>query len=162
MGEILTTALPDVRSWAIQQGLAGTRGPIGYDVQVAYATAHGVDAPPQPEPRKVTVPRKSERRARKNTQCTCGREWEGLVECHCSGCHRHFRTVTWFDLHLVLAADGETSRCVDPATVTYRSGGKKGEPKMRLAHGHHGDLWTSAEERPPQESMFGNDAPADS
>lgn len=165
MGEpLLTTTVPDLRVWAIGQGLAGTRGPIGYDTQLAYADAFGLPAPPPPAPRTTTVPVRAPKRERKfaGSTCSCGRRWEGLVECHCRGCHRHFRASTWFDLHLSLGPDGETSVCSDPHDITYRSGVRKGEPKMRLVRSHHGEVWTSAEERPSQESIFGDAAPADS
>ena len=31
----------------------------------------------------------------------CDKEWQGLAECHCSGCHEHFRSISGFDKHRI-------------------------------------------------------------
>jgi hypothetical protein len=54
--------------------------------------------------------------------CSCGREWNSLTECHCRICHRHFSTVANFDRHQP-ARHG----CPNPATLR----GKTGNPVLR-------------------------------
>lgn len=155
----MTNAYADVRTWALEQGLpgVGARGPVGYEAQLAYARAHGL-----PDPERQERPQPAERKERKFTgaTCSCGRRWEGLVEAHCTRCHAHFRSAIPFDMHIVGIPATEATMCADPGKIQYRSGVRKGEPKLRLVHGHHGDLWVRAEERPPQESIF-PDIPAD-
>lgn len=144
---------PLIREWAIGQGLAGARGPIGYDVQVAYADAFGLSEPERPErlPRErvMGVAAKRERKFT-GSACTCGRKWEGLRECHCARCHVHFRSEASFDGHLQLVPNTEDVVCVDPLTIVYRSGAKKGERKYREVAAHHGLIIVRAEERPDQ------------
>lgn len=31
----------------------------------------------------------------------CGKEWKGRTECHCSGCHEHFKSIAGFDKHRI-------------------------------------------------------------
>lgn len=148
----MTTALPDVRSWAIGQGLpgVGARGPVSYEAQLAYARAHELPDPPRQERAQVV---KKERKF-SGAVCGCGRRWEGNVECHCRRCHRHFRSVITFDMHIVPVPGTEGTMCANPEAIYYRSGARKGEPKMRRVHAHHGDIYVRAEERPDQESIF--------
>lgn len=50
----------------------------------------------------------------------CQARWSGAGRAHCSVCHRLFSTASKFDLHRT--ARGERGGCLDPATVTSRSG----------------------------------------
>lgn len=154
----LRLPLGAVRAWAIQQGLpgVGARGPVGYDAQLAYARAHNLPDPPRTE----RVPVVKRQRKFTGATCDCGRRWEGHVECHCKRCHRHFRSVITFDMHLVPVPATDGTMCADPERIVYRSGKHKGERKMRRVRAHHGDIYVRAEERPDQESIF-HDLPAD-
>jgi hypothetical protein len=146
--------LPEIRQWAVLQGLpgAGRRGPVSYDVQVAYAEQFGLPAPDRVERPLRNSPRPTASPARpfRGSSCRCGRRWEGAVECHCSRCHKHFRSETSFDGHLRLIPGTERAECVDPLAIYYRSGAKKGEPKYREVAVHHGLLIVRAEDRPDQ------------
>lgn len=74
-----------VRTWAKEQGYeVGVRGRIAPDIWEAYATAHSGFT------REVPTG---------TAKCTCGRQWTGLRECHCTVCHKHFSTVDGFDAH---------------------------------------------------------------
>ena len=143
--------LPGVREWALANAVAGvgTRGPIGYDVHVAYAEAHGL---PQPERQERPVQQRERQRSSRfrGAVCSCGRKWEGLVECHCRRCHRHFRSEVPFDAHLRPIPGTEESECVDPLTILVRSGARKGERKFREVAAHYGLIFVRAEERPDQ------------
>jgi hypothetical protein len=144
-------ALPDVREWAIAQQIPGVgrRGPVGYEAQVAYSQAHGL-----PEPaREERAPREKRQRAFSGPSCSCGRRWEGLVECHCRRCHVHFKSVSSFDQHIMPIPGTERTWCADPLTLTYRSGSHKGERKFREIAAHHGLMIVRAEERPDQEEI---------
>lgn len=136
--------LAQVRAWAKQQAIiaASARGPLPHAAQVAYAQAHGL-----PEPEKPARAEK-QKRERVLIDCSCGRKWEGLRECHCRGCHAHFRSPEGFDQHLVLGDDGETSVCRNPADIRYRSGKRKGYPKFRSVDAFYGPIFALGEERP--------------
>lgn len=54
------------------------------------------------------------------TCARCDARWGGLVVAHCGSCHRTFSTARLFDLHR--HARGELGGCLEPATVTSRSG----------------------------------------
>ena len=41
----------------------------------------------------------------------CERRWQGEAECHCSGCHKHFSSVSSFDKHQ--AGSGKWKKCLD-------------------------------------------------
>lgn len=72
------------------------------------------------------------------TRCqTCDRTWNGLAEAHCAaaGCHRHFTTVTAFDLHRV--GPGDDRRCADPATLVRGDG----KPRLSVVLRASGDVW---------------------
>jgi len=72
------------------------------------------------------------------TSCRdCGREWTGLAECHCAGCHLQFSSEVAFTRHQ--GADG----CLDPTTVVRKSGKRTGDPYLVLREGPLGDYWTS-------------------
>ncbi len=43
--------------------------------------------------------------------CQCGYRWSGMGECHCSGCHEHFRSLSGFSKHDSVAG------CVDPRKI---------------------------------------------
>lgn len=146
-----------VRAWAIGHGLIGerARGPIGHNVKVAYAKAHDL-----PEPEKPPAPASKRERKFSGSVCSCGRAWEGLVECHCRRCHLHFRSVIGFDMHLAAVPGTDETRCLPVEQIRYRSGQNKGEPKLRIVRAHHGELVVRAEERPDQESIF-PEVPAD-
>ncbi|HET6914880.1 MAG TPA: hypothetical protein VFH56_02205 [Acidimicrobiales bacterium] len=81
--------------------------------------------------------------------CTCGREWTGLAQAHCSICHVHFSTVANFDRHKPSYAG-----CLDPAEITNR----KGEALLRPDVGRFGITWVGASERPDLSGDPGNDA----
>lgn len=83
-----------VRTWARTQGYeVAVRGRIAPDIWEAYAHAHD----------------EFERETPNGTwRCSCGRNWTGLVECHCTVCHKHFSTVANFDAHRPYG------HCVDP------------------------------------------------
>jgi hypothetical protein len=94
MGDIMID-LENVRAWArAHDHPVSRKGPVSYEVRVAYAEAHGLEPPTPPKTlgkvRNVTF----------NASCDgCGRKWQGLRECHCYGCHLHFTSVTGFDAH---------------------------------------------------------------
>lgn len=42
------------------------------------------------------------------TSCAgCGRRWSAQRECHCTGCHEHFGSVSAFDRHQTMQLEGE-------------------------------------------------------
>lgn len=41
----------------------------------------------------------------------CEKEWTGLAECHCSGCHEHFKSLSAFDRHML--TEKGNRRCMD-------------------------------------------------
>lgn len=73
---------------------------------------------------------------------TCGRcttTWTGTRLCHCGNCHRSFSGLALFDAHRL--GYGERGNCLDPATLTIRSGNREGEPVMHLRDG----VWSGPE-----------------
>ena len=64
----------------------------------------------------------------------CDRKWTGLAECHCSGCHRHFGSISAFDTHQ--GADG----CHDPAALKPR---KNGAPRLVSVKRASGTVWVA-------------------
>ena len=51
------------------------------------------------------------------TQCSCGAEWTGLVECHCVVCHQSFSTDRNFEDHRT--GDYEVGRrCYSPTELS--------------------------------------------
>lgn len=72
---------------------------------------------------------------------TCGREWTGLNQAHCTSCHRHFAGVTAFDAHW---RGKEDRYCIDPATLHRPDG----DPLMALERRQHPrstktvEIWT--------------------
>lgn len=62
---------------------------------------------------------------------------------HCSGCHQTFSVIDHFDAHR--SSRGERGACLDPGSILYASGIRKGKPRYRRnAHG----VWVSTIERP--------------
>lgn len=68
------------------------------------------------------------------TKCDCGRQWTGLTECHCTGCHRHFTSVQPFDAHWIGV---ENRHCVDPAALKR----KDGSPLLDTVERKSGSVW---------------------
>jgi hypothetical protein len=111
-----------VRSWAKENGYdVKVRGIIAPAIWQAYADAHGATLQ-KVRPERGCIAR-----------CSCGREWGGFRECHCTQCHRHFSVVQNFDWH-------EPGRCLDPLTVTD----KKGAPRMKLTESVWGPIYIGA------------------
>lgn len=63
----------------------------------------------------------------------CGRQWTGLAECHCSGCHEHFGSVSSFDAHH--RVDG----CIHPAELLT----KTGEARLVAVIRASGPVWVA-------------------
>ncbi len=59
----------------------------------------------------------------------CTATWTALGTAHCGACHRSFSTVGLFDAHR--SQYGERGRCLDPATLTVRSGGRRALLELR-------------------------------
>jgi hypothetical protein len=57
----------------------------------------------------------------------CPRQWTGLLEAHCSACHRHFSNVSAFDAHWVGDATKTTGvnrrQCVPPEDIPVSKAG---------------------------------------
>lgn len=84
------------------------------------------------------------------TVCSdCGREWTGMAECHCAGCHRHFVGLTAFDAHF--GPDGVHQ---DPPLVWPEKSKRAGKPAYRVVERKHGLAWGSALEY-PSDYVFG-------
>lgn len=65
-------------------------------------------------------------------RCTrCGHHWNGMAECHCPTCHRHFGNIHAFDRHR------RNDTCLDPATVERKHGGPAFERRERAS----GPVW---------------------
>ena len=69
--------------------------------------------------------------------CTCGRQWTGLAQAHCSTCHEHFGSVRGFDRHRA------SGHCQDPAGIVARSGRRV----FRNAEGPFGGTWVLDSDR---------------
>jgi hypothetical protein len=67
------------------------------------------------------------------TCARCPARWTGTRIAHCSGCHRSFGGLALFDMHR--SHYGDRGTCLDPATLTVRSGVRAGEPAMFLRDG---------------------------
>lgn len=80
----------------------------------------------------------------------CGRQWEGLKECHCASCHESFSTEANFDRHRVFDRDGDWSsrRCLTPAELAALTN-RNGTPVLAQSQRKHGFVWVSAG-APPQ------------
>lgn len=70
--------------------------------------------------------------------CTCGREWTGLAQAHCTVCHHHFSTVSNFDRHR------PGGHCQPPGDVI----GRDGEPVLKSTLNRFGLTWIHNSERP--------------
>lgn len=70
--------------------------------------------------------------------CSCGREWTGLQQAHCTVCHRHFSTVENFDIHGV-----KRSGCPHPATKVRTRRDGTTVPRLKEVTSASGPLWVS-------------------
>ncbi|MQB01953.1 MAG: hypothetical protein GEU78_17080 [Actinobacteria bacterium] len=74
------------------------------------------------------------------TVCRCGRQWTALDECHCAACHRHFSSISAFDVHQRARTDKDLRvkvTCRDPSTVRK----KDGSPRLEEVTTEWGPLW---------------------
>ncbi len=95
-------------------------------------------ADPDPEhPRRRKVAQILTPKAPRASCRTCRRRWNGLAECHCSVCHRHFSAIGPFDAHR------SEDRCLDPATATRSDGQPMFEPRERV----DGIVWVKYDRR---------------
>jgi hypothetical protein len=69
----------------------------------------------------------------------CRTTWTGTAACHCASCHHTFAGVGLFDAHR--SQYGERGACLDPATITIKSGPRTGEPVMHFRDG----MWRGPE-----------------
>ncbi len=76
----------------------------------------------------------------------CGRKWTGLIQAHCSVCHRQFSTVANFDAHRV-----NKRGCPDPASLRRKKRDGTEVPILKEVSTVHGPLWVSWSEDPRHE-----------
>lgn len=84
----------------------------------------------------------TERLKRAPWHCDCGRRWDGLAQVHCAAalCHRHFGSVSAFDLHR--AGPVDSRYCADPASAIWGLGSKYADlPRLKPVDGPHGVTW---------------------
>ena len=77
------------------------------------------------------------------TQCSCGTEWTGLVECHCIVCHQSFSTDRNFEDHRI--GDYEVGRrCHTPAELAELTMQPSGRLRFKASKQKNGRVvWVS-------------------
>lgn len=82
------------------------------------------------------------------TQCSCGTEWTGLVECHCPTCHKSFSSEANFDEHRT--GDYDTGRrCYTTEELLAMTVGKALRPRFKQSPQKDGRMvwvtWSAGE-----------------
>jgi hypothetical protein len=70
--------------------------------------------------------------------CSCGRQWSGLTQAHCSVCHEHFSRVANFDKHGV-----RRGGCPHPSKAKHRKKDGTVVPLLKPVDTIYGVMWVS-------------------